>query len=109
MQAPRIAHLCVYDGFVDWEPAFAIAGIHNPQFQREPGRWQVRTVGERPGARPARPTSNAASYLAGTGYAGGDRYREALAVNGGGLITAGAMARPRPHRGTPRPSSPRAC
>jgi len=39
------AHLYVFDGFADWEPALAVAGINNPQFQREPGRWQVRTVG----------------------------------------------------------------
>ena len=38
-------HLYVFDGYSDWEPAFAIAAIHNPQYQREPGRWQVRTVG----------------------------------------------------------------
>lgn len=35
----------MFDGFADWEPAFAVAGIHNPQFQRQPGTWQVRTVG----------------------------------------------------------------
>jgi putative intracellular protease/amidase len=39
-------HLHVFDGFADWEAAFAIAGINNPQYQREPGRWRVRTVGE---------------------------------------------------------------
>ena len=38
-------HLYVFDGYADWEPAFAVAAIHNPQYQREPGRWQVRTVG----------------------------------------------------------------
>jgi putative intracellular protease/amidase len=43
--APRTVHLYVFDGFADWEAAFAVAGIHNPQFQREPGRWQVKTVG----------------------------------------------------------------
>ncbi|NML15892.1 type 1 glutamine amidotransferase family protein [Azohydromonas caseinilytica] len=41
----RTVHLYVFDGFADWEAAFAVAGIHNPQFQREPGRWQVKTVG----------------------------------------------------------------
>lgn len=40
-------HLYVFDGYADWEPAFAVAGIHNPQFQREPGRWRVQTVGPR--------------------------------------------------------------
>lgn len=38
-------HLYVFEGYADWEPAFATAGIHQPDFQREPGRWQVRTVG----------------------------------------------------------------
>ena len=38
-------HLYVFDGYADWEPAFAVAGIHNPQYQLEPGRWRVRTVG----------------------------------------------------------------
>ena len=43
-------HLHVYDGFADWEPAFAVAGLNQAQFQREPGRWQVRTVGAQRGA-----------------------------------------------------------
>jgi putative intracellular protease/amidase len=165
-------HLYVYDGFADWEPAYAIAGLHSPRFQREPGHWAVRTVGERAGApvrsmgglailpemaletlEPAasamlllpggpgwdlpsrqdvpephhaavararafveagvplaaicgataglaraglldrRPhTSNAASYLHGTGYAGADHYRDEPAVRDGLLITAGGMA-----------------
>ncbi|HMN79870.1 MAG TPA: DJ-1/PfpI family protein [Burkholderiaceae bacterium] len=37
-------HLYVFDGYADWEPAFAIAGIADPRFQREPGAWQVKTV-----------------------------------------------------------------
>lgn len=41
---PDTVHLYVFEGYADWEPAFALAGINNPQFQREPGRWQVRTV-----------------------------------------------------------------
>jgi putative intracellular protease/amidase len=40
----RTVHLFVFDGFADWEAAFAIAGIHQPQFQREPGTWAVQTV-----------------------------------------------------------------
>lgn len=43
---PDTVHLYVFEGYADWEPAFALAGINNPQFQREPGRWQVRTVAE---------------------------------------------------------------
>ncbi|MCP2342673.1 DJ-1/PfpI family protein [Actinomadura rupiterrae] len=37
-------------------------------------------------------TSSAAEYLAASGYKGGDRYVEADAVNGGGVITAGTTA-----------------
>lgn len=43
-------HLYVFEGYADWEPAFATAGIHQPDFQREPGRWQVKTVGASPSA-----------------------------------------------------------
>lgn len=42
--APRTVHLYVFDGFADWEAAHAVAGIQQPQFQRAPGRFQVRTV-----------------------------------------------------------------
>jgi putative intracellular protease/amidase len=41
----RTVHLYVFDTFADWEAAYAVAGIHNPAFQREPGTWQVKTVG----------------------------------------------------------------
>jgi putative intracellular protease/amidase len=41
-------HLFVFDGMADWEAAFAIAGINNPQFQITPGRYGVRTVGLTP-------------------------------------------------------------
>ena len=44
--APRTVHLYVFDGFADWEAAHAVAGIQQPQFQRAPGRFQVRTVAE---------------------------------------------------------------
>ncbi len=40
----RTVHLFVFNGMADWEPAFAIAGINNPRFQREPGRYRVATV-----------------------------------------------------------------
>lgn len=159
-------HLYVFDGFADWEAAFAVAGIHNPQFQREPGRWQVKTVGPgrhavprsmggvsvlpdmavedlrpdasamlilpggigwaddashhaaigkageflrrgvpvaaicgataalaRAGWLESRPhTSNALSYLKGTGYGGAESYRDEAVVRDGPLITAGGMA-----------------
>ena len=38
-------HLFVFDSMADWEAAFAIAGINNPRFQRNPGRYRVVTVG----------------------------------------------------------------
>jgi putative intracellular protease/amidase len=38
-------HLFVFDTMADWEAAFAIAAINNPQFQRVPGRYRVVTVG----------------------------------------------------------------
>ncbi|HLY43853.1 MAG TPA: DJ-1/PfpI family protein [Terracidiphilus sp.] len=39
-------HLFVFDTMADWEPAFAVAGINNPQFQKQPGRFRVITVAE---------------------------------------------------------------
>ena len=41
----RNVHLFVFDSMADWETAFAIAGINNPQFQINPGRYRVVTVG----------------------------------------------------------------
>ena len=41
----RDVYVFVFDGMADWEAAFAIAGINNPRFQREPGRYRVITVG----------------------------------------------------------------
>jgi putative intracellular protease/amidase len=41
----RTVHLFVFDSLSDWEAAFAIAGINNPAFQKEPGRHRVQTVG----------------------------------------------------------------
>lgn len=41
----RNVHLFVFDSMADWEAAFAIAGINNPQFQIHPGRFRVVTVG----------------------------------------------------------------
>jgi putative intracellular protease/amidase len=40
----RAVHLFVFDTMADWEAAFAIAGINNPQFQLAPGRYRVATV-----------------------------------------------------------------
>ena len=41
----RNVHLFVFDSMADWEASFAIAGINNPQFQLEPGRYRVVTAG----------------------------------------------------------------
>jgi putative intracellular protease/amidase len=40
----NVVHLFVFDSMADWEAAFAIAGINNPQFQLTPGRYRVTTV-----------------------------------------------------------------
>jgi transcriptional regulator GlxA family with amidase domain len=37
-------HLFVFDTMSDWEYGFVIAGINNPQFQKTPGRFAVKTV-----------------------------------------------------------------
>jgi len=37
-------HLGVYDGLADWEAGLAVAHVNDPQYQREPGRFVVRTV-----------------------------------------------------------------
>ncbi|HEU0302069.1 MAG TPA: type 1 glutamine amidotransferase family protein [Longimicrobium sp.] len=42
---PQTVHLFVYDTLADWEPGYAIAGINNPAWQAQPGRYRVRTVG----------------------------------------------------------------
>jgi putative intracellular protease/amidase len=42
---PQAVHLFVYDTLADWEPGYAIAGINNPEWQVQPGRYRVRTVG----------------------------------------------------------------
>lgn len=40
--------LFVFDGLADWETGYAVAAINNPQHQRVPGRYRVRTVAARP-------------------------------------------------------------
>ena len=42
----QTVYLYVFHTLADWEPSFAIAGINNPAFQAQPGRFQVKTVGE---------------------------------------------------------------
>jgi putative intracellular protease/amidase len=41
-----IVHLYVCDTFADWEPGFATAHIRRASWQREPGRYDVRTVAD---------------------------------------------------------------
>ncbi len=41
----HVLHHCVFDGMSDWETGYATAWINNPQFQKRPGRYRVRTVG----------------------------------------------------------------
>ncbi|HEY7503986.1 MAG TPA: type 1 glutamine amidotransferase family protein [Gemmatimonadales bacterium] len=40
----QIVHLFVFDSLADWEPGFVVAGLNNPDGQKVPGRFQVRTV-----------------------------------------------------------------
>ncbi|MGE5294174.1 MAG: type 1 glutamine amidotransferase family protein [Solirubrobacterales bacterium] len=41
----EIVHVFVFDTLSDWEPCYAVAGINNPMFQLQPGRYAVKTVG----------------------------------------------------------------
>lgn len=41
----QTVHLYLPGGLADWEPGYAIAGINNPQWQVQPGRYWVQTVG----------------------------------------------------------------
>lgn len=42
--AHRYVNLFVFDSLADWEYGYAVAGINNPDMQKEPGRYKVRTV-----------------------------------------------------------------
>ena len=44
--AAQTVYLYVFETLADWEPGFAIAGLNNPAWQVQSGRFQVRTVGE---------------------------------------------------------------
>ncbi len=37
-------HLYVFDSLSDWEASYTIAGINNPQFQRNPNSFRIQTV-----------------------------------------------------------------
>jgi putative intracellular protease/amidase len=41
----RSIHLFVFDTLADWEPGYVTAGINNPEGQKQPGRYGIRTVG----------------------------------------------------------------
>ncbi|MBF6329088.1 type 1 glutamine amidotransferase family protein [Nocardia transvalensis] len=41
----KAVHMAVYDTFSDWELGYATAHINRGMWQREPGTWQVLTVG----------------------------------------------------------------
>ncbi|GAA5045076.1 type 1 glutamine amidotransferase family protein [Nocardia callitridis] len=41
----NVVHMAVYDTLADWEVGAATAHINQPDLHREPGAWQVRTVG----------------------------------------------------------------
>ncbi|WP_459963656.1 DJ-1/PfpI family protein [Nocardia sp. IFM 10818] len=41
----KTVHLAIYDTFSDWETGHATAHINRAMWQREPGTWQVKTVG----------------------------------------------------------------
>jgi putative intracellular protease/amidase len=43
--AAKDVYLFVMDTMADWEAGFAVAGINQPTYQAEPGRFVVRTVG----------------------------------------------------------------
>jgi putative intracellular protease/amidase len=47
---PHAIHLFVFNTLADWEPGFLVAGINNPDGQKAPGRYQVRTVAATPDA-----------------------------------------------------------
>ena len=41
----QIVHLFVFNTLADWETGYAVAGINNPDMQKQPGRYQIQTVG----------------------------------------------------------------
>ena len=43
-------HLFVFDSLSDWEAAYAIAGINNPQFHRDAANFRIRNVAVRSNA-----------------------------------------------------------
>jgi len=44
-QRQQMVHLFVFGTLADWETGYAVAGINNPDLQKQPGRYQIETVG----------------------------------------------------------------
>ncbi len=44
--AKAMVHVAVYDTLADWEVGYAVAHIRKTDWQRDPGRYEVSTVGE---------------------------------------------------------------
>lgn len=42
----QTVHLAVYDTLADWETGYAVAYLNKPDWQKQPGRYRVATVGE---------------------------------------------------------------
>jgi putative intracellular protease/amidase len=38
-------YLFVFNTLADWETGYVVAGINNPDMQKQPGRYQIQTVG----------------------------------------------------------------
>ncbi len=41
----QIVHLFVFNTLADWETGYAVAGINNSDMQKQPGQYQIQTVG----------------------------------------------------------------
>ncbi|MEO6102515.1 MAG: DJ-1/PfpI family protein [Pseudoxanthomonas sp.] len=40
----KTVHLFVFDTMSDWEYGYLVAGVNNPQFQKSPGAYRIKTV-----------------------------------------------------------------
>lgn len=84
--AVQTVYLYVFDTLADWEPGFALAGINNPAWQAQPGRFQVKTVGE---TREPVTTIGGVTILPATTLADLDPAESALLILPGGDWSAG--------------------
>lgn len=41
----QIVHLFVFNTLADWKTGYAVAGINNPDMQKQPRQYQIQTVG----------------------------------------------------------------